>query len=55
MSKPAATPSHNASHPLWAGLVSALQWLTIVLFALLTLDVLWGVVSRYVLARRRGG
>ena len=34
---------------LWAALVNGLQWLTVVLFALLTLDVLWGVVSRYVL------
>lgn len=39
------TPSNR----LWAGVVLGLQWLTIVLFALLTLDVLWGVVSRYVL------
>ncbi len=34
---------------LWSAVVGGLQWLTIVLFALLTLDVLWGVVSRYVL------
>lgn len=34
---------------LWAVVVAGLQWLTIVLFALLTLDVLWGVISRYVL------
>ena len=37
------------SNKLWAALVNGLQWLTVVLFALLTLDVLWGVVSRYVL------
>jgi TRAP-type C4-dicarboxylate transport system permease small subunit len=30
-------------------LVRVLEWLTIVLFAALVLDVLWGVVSRYVL------
>ena len=41
--------SAAAVNPLWEGLVRALQWLTIVLFAALTLDVLWGVVSRYVL------
>ncbi len=34
---------------LWAAVVGGLQWLTILLFALLTLDVLWGVLSRYVL------
>lgn len=42
----------NESMPrnrLWAAVVGGLQWLTVVLFALLTLDVLWGVVSRYVL------
>ncbi|WP_221029279.1 TRAP transporter small permease [Actomonas aquatica] len=39
------TPSNR----LWATVVVGLQWLTIVLFALLTLDVLWGVLSRYVL------
>lgn len=33
---------------LWALVVSGLQWFTILLFAALTLDVLWGVVSRYV-------
>jgi len=33
----------------WAGIVRGLEWLTIVLFAALTLDVVWGVVSRYVL------
>ncbi|MCF3649212.1 TRAP transporter small permease [Synoicihabitans lomoniglobus] len=38
------TPSNR----IWAAFVIGLQWLTIVLFALLTLDVLWGVVSRYV-------
>ncbi|MDF1790098.1 MAG: TRAP transporter small permease [Verrucomicrobiales bacterium] len=30
-------------------LVRVLEWLTIVLFAALVLDVLWGIVSRYVL------
>ena len=30
-------------------LVKGLEWLLVVLFALLTLDVLWGVFSRYVL------
>ncbi len=39
------TPSNR----LWAALVNGLQWLTVLLFALLTLDVLWGVLSRYVL------
>jgi TRAP-type C4-dicarboxylate transport system permease small subunit len=32
---------------LWEGAVAGLRWLTIVLFALLVIDVLWGVVSRY--------
>lgn len=32
---------------LWRGVVRALEILTIVLFAALVLDVLWGVVSRY--------
>jgi TRAP-type C4-dicarboxylate transport system permease small subunit len=33
---------------LWNRIVRALEWFTIGLFALLVLDVLWGVVSRYV-------
>lgn len=33
----------------WNGVVRGIEWLTIALFGLLTLDVLWGVVSRYVL------
>ena len=45
---------HLGSEPppgnrLWAALVNGLQWLTVGLFALLTLDVLWGVISRYVI------
>lgn len=32
---------------IWNGAVSGLRWLTIVLFAVLVIDVLWGVVSRY--------
>ncbi len=39
------TPSNR----LWALIVRGLEWLTILMFAALTLDVLWGVVSRYVL------
>jgi len=38
------SPGHRA----WNHVVVGLQWITIVLFAALTLDVLWGVVSRYV-------
>tara|TARA_R110002167_G_scaffold192591_1_gene395171 strand:- start:31 stop:567 length:537 start_codon:yes stop_codon:yes gene_type:complete len=38
----------KSSNRIWAGFVTSLEWLTIVLFAVLTLDVLWGVVSRYV-------
>lgn len=34
---------------LWAMLVRGLEWLTIGLFAALLFDVLWGVVSRYLL------
>ena len=32
---------------LWNRVVRGLEWFTIVLFAMLLLDVLWGVVSRY--------
>ena len=31
----------------WNSAVAGLRWLTIVLFAVLVVDVLWGVVSRY--------
>lgn len=31
----------------WNGAVAVLRWLTTALFALLVIDVLWGVVSRY--------
>jgi TRAP-type C4-dicarboxylate transport system permease small subunit len=37
----------SAVRPVWNGAVAGLRWLTIALFALLVLDVLWGVVSRY--------
>ena len=33
---------------MWNAAVAGLQWLTIVLFAALVVDVLWGVVARYV-------
>jgi TRAP-type C4-dicarboxylate transport system permease small subunit len=33
---------------LWNRIVRGLEWFTIGLFALLVLDVLWGVISRYV-------
>lgn len=33
---------------LWNRITRSLEWFTIVLFALLILDVLWGVISRYV-------
>ncbi|HVS30057.1 MAG TPA: TRAP transporter small permease [Thermoanaerobaculia bacterium] len=32
----------------WRNVVRALEWFTIALFAALVLDVLWGVISRYV-------
>jgi TRAP-type C4-dicarboxylate transport system permease small subunit len=32
----------------WHQVVGALTWITIILFAALVLDVLWGVISRYV-------
>lgn len=32
---------------LWNRITRGLEWFTIALFALLTLDVLWGVISRY--------
>jgi TRAP-type C4-dicarboxylate transport system permease small subunit len=35
-------------HSLWNRITRGLEWFTIVLFALLTLNVLWGVISRYV-------
>jgi TRAP-type C4-dicarboxylate transport system permease small subunit len=34
---------------IWESVVRALSWFTIVLFAVLVADVLWGVFSRYVL------
>jgi TRAP-type C4-dicarboxylate transport system permease small subunit len=37
----------SAGRRLWEGAVAGLRWLTIALFALLVIDVLWGVVSRY--------
>jgi TRAP-type C4-dicarboxylate transport system permease small subunit len=37
----------NITRRLWDGAVAALRWLTIALFALLVIDVLWGVISRY--------
>lgn len=37
----------SAVRRAWNGAVAALRWLTIALFALLVIDVLWGVVSRY--------
>ena len=37
----------SLGHRVWERVVNGLQWLTIVLFTMLTLDVLWGVVSRY--------
>jgi TRAP-type C4-dicarboxylate transport system permease small subunit len=33
---------------MWNAAVAGLRWLTIVLFATLVVDVLWGVVARYV-------
>lgn len=37
------------SNKLWALVVGGLQWVTVGLFAALTLGVLWGVLSRYAL------
>lgn len=37
----------SAGRRLWEGAVAGLRWLTIFLFALLVVDVLWGVVSRF--------
>src|SRR5690606_16647406 len=34
---------------VWLGVVRLLEWGTLSLFGILTLDVLWGVASRYVL------
>ena len=33
---------------MWNAAVAGLRWLTIALFAALVVDVLWGVVARYV-------
>jgi TRAP-type C4-dicarboxylate transport system permease small subunit len=33
---------------IWRNVVRALEWFTVTLFAALVLDVLWGVISRYV-------
>lgn len=38
----------NAARRVWEGAVVALRWLTITLFAALVVDVLWGVIARYV-------
>lgn len=32
----------------WRNVITVLEWLTVALFAALVLDVLWGVISRYV-------
>ena len=37
----------SAARRLWEAAVAGLRWLTVALFALLVIDVLWGVVSRY--------
>jgi TRAP-type C4-dicarboxylate transport system permease small subunit len=37
----------SAPRQLWDGAVAGLRWLTIALFAALVVDVLWGVVARY--------
>ena len=34
---------------VWLGVVRSLEWFTILLFMVLTIDVLWGVFSRYAL------
>jgi TRAP-type C4-dicarboxylate transport system permease small subunit len=38
----------SAGKQIWNGAVSGLRWLTVALFAALVIDVLWGVVARYV-------
>jgi TRAP-type C4-dicarboxylate transport system permease small subunit len=38
----------SVARRIWTAAVGGLRWLTIVLFAVLVVDVLWGVVSRYV-------
>jgi TRAP-type C4-dicarboxylate transport system permease small subunit len=44
-----AQPASGRGIPLWGVLVRALEVFTILLFVLLTADVLWGVFTRYVL------
>ena len=44
-----AEPIANVKTSWWTRVVKGLEGLTIGLFTLLTLDVLWGVVSRYIL------
>lgn len=41
--------SESGASVAWSFLVKLLEWFVIVLFVTLTLDVLWGVFSRYVL------
>jgi TRAP-type C4-dicarboxylate transport system permease small subunit len=45
-------PPKSAFGRAWERIVSGLEWLTVALFALLILDVLWGVLSRYVFGRQ---
>jgi TRAP-type C4-dicarboxylate transport system permease small subunit len=37
----------SGARGIWTAVVAGLRWMTIVLFAVLVVDVLWGVVSRY--------
>lgn len=37
----------SAVRTIWNGAVAGLRWLTIVLFAALVFDVLWGVIARF--------
>jgi TRAP-type C4-dicarboxylate transport system permease small subunit len=46
------TPSLTPLGRVWNGLARGLEILTIALFVALTLDVLWGVVSRYILGHQ---
>ena len=48
MSEP-STAAPTRGNRIWEVFVRGLEWLTIGMFAALLLDVLWGVVSRYVL------
>ena len=47
-----AEPMQAGGRGAWGAVVRGLEWVTIVLFVALTMDVVWGVISRYVLGHQ---